>query len=119
MLHLRHRLQATCGYAAMAACFWCVATVISIQSAGAQSAPDADAPAQAEPGWKTSPYHGVIGGNGNVIPCRCLFQGAEYRVGEKVCMNTYKGTVMTMCDLQLNNTSWVPTAEPCTVSTVS
>lgn len=69
-----------------------------------------------EPAWKSSPFHGVIGGDGNVIPCRCIYRGHAYRLGERVCMNTHLGTVMTECDLQLNNTSWVPTGEACTIS---
>ncbi len=80
------------------------------------SGPQAQGPAVPEPQWKTSPFHGVIGGNGNVIPCRCLFRGNAYKLGDKVCMNTHMGTVMAECDLQQNNTSWVPTAEVCTTS---
>lgn len=83
----------------------------------AQSAPSAEGPApSSEPAWKSSPYHGVIGGDGRLIPCRCLFRGRAYQLGEKVCMQTHLGTVMTECDLQLNNTSWVPTNEACTTS---
>ena len=67
-------------------------------------------------GWKSSPFHGVIGGDGNVIPCRCLFRGHAYMLGQKVCMNTHMGVVMAECDLQQNNTSWVPTTEVCTTS---
>jgi hypothetical protein len=78
--------------------------------------PPSSSPPPATSQWQTSPYHGVIGGDGKVIPCRCLFRGTAYRLGEKVCMNTPQGTVMTECDLQQNNTSWVPTSEPCTIS---
>jgi hypothetical protein len=72
--------------------------------------------APSEPEWKTSPFHGVTGGDGNIIPCRCLYRGTAYGLGAKVCMTTHLGTVMTECDLQQNNTSWVPTVEACTVS---
>ena len=87
----------------------------------AQQQPGAAQTAPAPPGepaeqWRTSPFHGVIDGDGKLIQCRCLFRGQEYKLGEKVCMNTHLGTVMTMCDLQLNNTSWVPTREACTTS---
>lgn len=82
----------------------------------AQGATDPPAGAPPEAGWKSSPFHGVIGGDGNVIPCRCLFRGTAYKLGERVCMNTHLGTVITECDLQLNNTSWIPTKEPCTTS---
>jgi hypothetical protein len=69
--------------------------------------------------WRTSPWHGVIDGAGRVIPCRCRFQGREYRLGEMVCMQTHAGTVLTRCDLFMNNTSWVPSSEACTISRAS
>jgi hypothetical protein len=81
---------------------------------GASKEPPSGGAPQAE--WKTSPFHGVIGGDGNVIPCRCLYRGMAYKLGERVCMNTHLGTVMTECDLQQNNTSWIPTNEACTTS---
>ncbi len=31
-------------------------------------------------------------------------------------MSTHRGTVFTRCELFLNNTSWMPTEEPCTTS---
>lgn len=68
------------------------------------------------PNWPTSPYHGVIDGNGEIIPCRCRFGGHFYALGEQVCMETPVGTVLTRCDLILNNTSWVPTSTPCRIS---
>jgi hypothetical protein len=74
-----------------------------------------EAPGVAE-NWRTSPWHGVIDGAGRVIPCRCRFQGQEYRLGERVCMQTHLGTVLTRCDLFMNNTSWVPTNEACSIS---
>ncbi len=83
------------------------------QSQGGVEPPVQQAP---PPGWKSSPFHGVIGGDGNVIPCRCLFRGHAYLLGQKVCMNTHMGVVMAECDLQQNNTSWVPTTEVCTTS---
>ena len=79
------------------------------------SAPQRDAPGVVE-NWRTSPWHGMIDGDGRVIPCRCRFQGREYRLGERVCMQTHMGTVLTRCDLFMNNTSWIPTSEACTVS---
>ncbi|MBV1696332.1 MAG: hypothetical protein KGP27_17865 [Hyphomicrobiales bacterium] len=33
-------------------------------------------------------------------------------------MTTHVGTVIARCDLSLNNTTWVPTGEPCTLSMV-
>ena len=89
-------------------------TEVSLAQSVAQ--PPNGNPPPATSQWQTSPFHGVIGGDGKVIPCRCLFRGTSYRLGEKVCMNTPQGTVMTECDLQQNNTSWVPTSEPCTIS---
>ena len=67
--------------------------------------------------WRSSPHHGVINGaTGNVIPCRCRFQGRDYRLGEAVCMNTHVGTVLAKCDLSQNNTTWAPTSDPCVMS---
>ena len=86
---------------------------LAAQSQGGEAPPAQQAPS---PGWKSSPFHGVIGGDGNVIPCRCLFRGHAYMLGQKVCMNTHMGVVMAECDLQQNNTSWVPTTEVCTTS---
>ena len=78
----------------------------------------ADPPSQGAPveNWRTSPWHGMQNGYGQVIPCRCRYQGQEYRLGEVVCMQTHMGTVMTRCDLFMNNTSWIPTTDACTIS---
>jgi hypothetical protein len=70
----------------------------------------------AAPAWPTSPFHGVIDGAGQRIPCRCRFQGSAYKLGDTVCMNTHLGVQLARCDLFLNNTSWVPTGTPCTLS---
>ena len=69
------------------------------------------------PAWPTSPFHGVISGaTGEAIPCRCRFQGNAYRLGDTVCMSTPLGVQFARCDLILNNTSWIPTGAPCTMS---
>jgi hypothetical protein len=69
------------------------------------------------PAWPTSPFHGVISGaTGEAIPCRCRFQGTAYRLGDRVCMTTPLGVQFARCDLFLNNTSWIPTGQPCTMS---
>ena len=54
--------------------------------------------------------------HGESIPCRCRFQGTDYRLGDTVCMNTHLGVQLARCDLFLNNTSWVPIGVPCTMS---
>jgi hypothetical protein len=72
---------------------------------------------QSPEAWRTSPFHGVTNGaTGRPIPCRCRHQGGAFRLGETVCMNTHLGTQVARCDLFLNNTSWVPTGVPCTMS---
>jgi hypothetical protein len=53
------------------------------------------------------------------IPCICLFQGRQFRLGDIVCMQTHIGTVLTRCELVLNNTSWTPSRQPCEISSVS
>jgi len=69
------------------------------------------------PAWPGSPFHGVISGaTGQPIPCRCRFNGGEFKLGETVCMNTHLGVQLARCDLFLNNTSWVPIGVPCTLS---
>jgi hypothetical protein len=73
----------------------------------------------APPAWPTSPFHGVIDGGGKPIPCRCRFGGNAYKLGDTVCMSTYLGVQLARCDLALNNTSWVPTGVPCTMSRAS
>ena len=63
--------------------------------------------------YPASPHRGVIDGAGRVIPCRCRFNGKAYQLGEIVCMRTHVGTVLTRCDIFGNNTSWVPSRQPC------
>jgi hypothetical protein len=76
----------------------------------------ADTPAPGE-AWRTSPFHAVPNAaTGRNIPCVCVYRGKEYRLGDAVCMNTHVGTVVTRCDLNLNNTTWAPTTEPCNIS---
>jgi hypothetical protein len=58
----------------------------------------------------------IDGWTGLPIPCRCLYQGNAYKPGEMVCMNTHLGTVMTRCEMFMNNTAWMPTSEPCLIS---
>lgn len=94
------------------------AIVIFSSGAGAQpSASDtraADAPVGLPPEkWKSSPHHAVIDGWGRTIPCRCRFNGKSYQLGEIVCMKTHVGTVLTRCDIFENNTSWMPSRQPC------
>lgn len=68
----------------------------------------------------SSPYlpdgRTIAGDTGLPIPCRCVFRGVDFKIGQTVCMSTHVGTVMTRCELLQNNTSWTPTSEPCTVS---
>jgi hypothetical protein len=65
--------------------------------------------------WPTSPHRGVIDGwTGKPIPCRCRFNGQSYQLGTIVCMTTHVGTVLTRCDIVGNNTSWMPSKQPCT-----
>ena len=78
----------------------------------------AEAPSdQSDEVWRTSPYHGAIdGATGLPIPCLCRFSGRDFKVGERVCMTTAQGVVITRCDLFQNNTTWVPTKEACTLA---
>ncbi len=90
--------------------------MIALAGLAAGSALADEQPAAPGEAWKSSPFHGAIDGDGNRIPCLCRFKGQEFRLGTAVCMNTHVGTVIAKCDLLYNNTTWVPTSEPCTVS---
>ena len=88
--------------------------VVSVAAAGqTTSEPNGATP---PPAWPSSPYHGVLDGDGKRIPCLCRFGGADYRLGDTVCMSTHLGVQLARCDLFLNNTSWIPTGVPCTMS---
>ena len=93
-----------------------LAIVFSLTASAAGGVAVAETPAPGE-AWRSSPFHGVPNAaTGNKIPCVCVYRGRDYRLGESICMNTHVGTVITRCDLSLNNTTWAPTTEPCTVS---
>jgi hypothetical protein len=66
--------------------------------------------------WRTSPFHGLVNGAGQPIPCRCRHLGRAYNLGDKVCLQMPNGIVMARCDMFQNNTSWTPTEEACTLS---
>jgi len=93
-----------------------LALVATAGSAAAQTGADATGPATAQPNYLTSPFHGARDGDGRVIPCRCRSGGHDYRLGDLVCMQTVVGIVLARCDLQDNNTSWIPTGTPCQLS---
>lgn len=96
-----------------------VALLATLQSVRSAEPIDGGAGATAgpPPAWPSSPFHGVIdGATGQPIPCRCRYRGDAYPLGDTVCMNTPLGTQLARCDLFLNNTSWVPTGVPCTMS---
>lgn len=95
-----------------------VAAAALTGDAAAQPAPSGTDTGQEVPGlppasFPTSPHRGVIDGSGRVIPCRCRFNGKAYQLGEIVCMRTHVGTVLTRCDIFGNNTSWMPSHQPC------
>ena len=87
------------------------------QEAGADARPAQVSEPQGlpPPNYPASPHRGVIDGwTGKPIPCRCRFEGKQLELGTIVCMNTHLGTVLTRCDIVGNNTSWMPSREPCT-----
>lgn len=86
-----------------------VAAAITPLSAHAEPKPGAPDP-------RITPGQVIDGWTGKPIPCRCRYGGQNYKLGDVVCMRTHLGTVLTRCELFLNNTSWMPTREPCTIS---
>jgi hypothetical protein len=87
---------------------------LAVAAAAPAAQAETAAPGEA---WRTSPFHGVTNeATGKKIPCVCRFRGEDYRLGASVCMSTHVGTVIVRCDLELNNTTWQPTDQPCVTS---
>ena len=76
----------------------------------------ADPPQPPPPDPRITSRHVIDGWTGLPIPCRCLYQGKDFKLGDTVCMATHVGVVMTRCELFLNNTAWMPTSAPCTIA---
>lgn len=89
-----------------------IAAIVASSTAFAQP----EEPASPAPDPRVTPSQIIDGWTGLPIPCRCRYRGQTYRLGDVVCMNTHLGTVLTRCELFLNNTSWMPTRKPCTIS---
>ncbi len=47
------------------------------------------------------------------IDCTCRFRGADFQLGDQVCLNTPNGLTMAQCQMVLNNTSWQLLEEQC------
>ncbi|MBB6168022.1 hypothetical protein [Chelatococcus composti] len=47
------------------------------------------------------------------MPCTCRAQGRDYEIGAVVCLSTSAGPRLATCGMELNNTSWKLTSEPC------
>lgn len=47
------------------------------------------------------------------FPCTCRAKGRDYELGEVVCLPTSAGPRLATCGMELNNTSWHVTSEPC------
>jgi hypothetical protein len=84
---------------------------VSMQTSGASE------PQISVEAWRSSPFHGAISGaTGTAVPCLCRFDGRTFKLGARVCMQTPDGVRIARCDMHLNNTTWVPTDEPCVIS---
>lgn len=46
-------------------------------------------------------------------PCTCRAKGRDYELGEVVCLPTSAGPRLATCGMELNNTSWHVTSQPC------
>lgn len=90
--------------------------VLLAQPLSSQTSSGGSSPKPGE-AWKFSPFHGVPNAaTGRNIPCSCRSQGRDFRLGERVCLRTHLGMVIAVCDLVLNNSSWILTDEPCEMS---
>ncbi|MEM5584811.1 hypothetical protein WNZ15_20275 [Roseibium sp. AS2] len=52
------------------------------------------------------------------VSCTCRYQGADYGLGDSICLKSPDGMRMATCDMVLNNTSWKLSDAPCPVSRV-
>jgi hypothetical protein len=69
------------------------------------------------PAWPSSPFRDMVDGvTGLPIPHVCRSGGQTFKLGDTVCVNTYRGVQLARCDLLLNNTSWVPIGVPCNMN---
>ena len=48
--------------------------------------------------------------------CTCRYFGANYRLGETVCLRGPDGPRLARCSMALNNTTWQPLDRPCPTS---
>lgn len=48
--------------------------------------------------------------------CTCRFEGADYHLGDLVCLKSPDGPQLAQCGMVLNNTSWAFTGMGCTIS---
>ncbi|MXN64554.1 hypothetical protein GR183_06525 [Stappia sp. GBMRC 2046] len=58
----------------------------------------------------------LAGGN---IDCTCRYRGADYQLGDVVCLNGPKGPRLAQCQIVLNNTSWERLETQCPLSSVN
>lgn len=52
------------------------------------------------------------------VPCTCRFQGQDYQLGDKICLNLPNGPQQAECGFVLNNTSWNMTGTSCLYSEI-
>lgn len=85
----------------------CLATFIVfslVPPARAQSAP---------PGAPRAATAAAPHAAGRTIPCTCRAAGRDYQLGEMVCLTTNGGPRLAICAMELNNTSWRVSRDPC------
>ncbi|GGG34121.1 hypothetical protein GCM10008026_13570 [Chelatococcus composti] len=79
-------------------------TVVVMPPAAAQSPPMPPADTGHPAAGPASPM---------TMPCTCRAQGRDYEIGAVVCLSTSAGPRLATCGMELNNTSWKLTSEPC------
>lgn len=57
----------------------------------------------------------IAAGPASAIDCTCRFRGANYNLGDLVCLKTANGLELAQCQMVLNNTSWKFLSEQCPV----
>lgn len=55
---------------------------------------------------------------GENINCTCRYRGADYQLGDVVCLNGPNGPRLAQCQIVLNNTSWQRLETQCPITSL-
>ncbi|NRG18879.1 hypothetical protein HPQ64_14395 [Rhizobiales bacterium] len=55
---------------------------------------------------------------GENIDCTCRYRGADYQLGDVVCLSGPNGPWLAQCQIVLNNTSWQRIETQCPITSL-